>query len=142
VRLCLRRLGLAGVSCVASSLGASVALQSLFTTTIERATRAELGAALTRLAALIVSSEDGPVLSAPLPDPRYDTPFGGRYWQVELMETGQIARSRSLWDFVIDAPTADDEVHHQPGPEGRHLILRTRLLEIESEGSGKRYLVT
>lgn len=138
----LRMMGLAVVWVFASLLAASVALQYLFSTNIERTTREELGAALTRLAALIVSSEDGPVLSAPLPDPRYDTPFGGRYWQVELMETGQIARSRSLWDFVIDAPTADDEVHHQPGPEDRHLILRTRLLEIESEGSGKRYLVT
>lgn len=33
-------------------------------------------------------------------------------------------------------------MHHQPGPDGRHLILRTRLLEIESEGGRNSYLVS
>lgn len=102
----LRLMGLAVLWVFASLLAAGLALQYLFSINIERTTREELDAALTRLAAVIVSLPDGPALSVPLPDPRYDTPFGGRYWQIELVETGQIARSRSLWDFVIDAPRA------------------------------------
>ena len=135
-------MGLAVVWVCTSLLAAGLSLQYLFSVNIERTTREELDAALTRLAAVLVSSPGGPALSAPLPDPRYDTPFGGRYWQVELLRTGQLARSRSLWDFVIDAPMSDDEVHHQPGPDDTHLILRTRLLEIESDNDREKYLVT
>ena len=135
-------MGLAVVWVLASLLAAGLALQYLFSNNIERATREDLDAALTRLAALIVPSTDEPSLSAPLPDPRYDTPFGGRYWQLEQVETGKIARSRSLWDFVIDAPRTDDLVHHQQGPDGSHLILRTRQLEIEDDGEARTYLVT
>ena len=137
----LRMMGLALLWVVASLLAAGVALQYLFSVNIERSAREDMDAALTRLAAIIVSSEV-PSLSTPLPDPRYATPFGGRYWQIEALETGQIARSRSLWDFVLDAPQADDAVHHQTGPDGRHLILLTRQFEIERDGATRTFLVT
>lgn len=135
-------MGSAVVWVVVSLLAAGIALQYLFSVNIERSTREDLDAALMRLAAVIVLSEGEPSLSAPLPDPRYATPFGGRYWQVEAVGTGLLARSRSLWDFVIDTPDADDAVHYQPGPDGRQLILRTRQLEIEGEGATQAYLVT
>ena len=137
----LRMMGLALLWVVASLLAAGVALQYLFSVNIERSAREDMDAALTRLAAIIVPSEV-PSLSTPLPDPRYATPFGGRYWQIEALETGQIARSRSLWDFVLDAPQADDAVHHQTGPDGRHLILLTRQFEIERDGATRTFLVT
>ena len=135
-------MGLAVIWVVASLLAAGLALQYLFAVNIERSARQDMDAALMRLAALIVPSDDVPSLSAALPDPRYATPFGGRYWQVEDVDSGKIVRSRSLWDFVIDAPANDEAVQHQPGPEGRHLILRTRQLEIEGEGGPRTYLVT
>ena len=134
-------MGLALLWVVASLLAAGVALQYLFSVNIERSAREDMDAALTRLAAIIVPT-DIPSLSTPLPDPRYATPFGGRYWQIEALETGQIARSRSLWDFVLDAPQADDAVHHQTGPDGRHLILLTRQFEIERDGATRTFLVT
>ena len=137
----LRMMGLALLWVVASLLAAGVALQYLFSVNIERSAREDMDAALTRLAAIIVPT-DIPSLSTPLPDPRYATPFGGRYWQIEALETGQIARSRSLWDFVLDAPQADDAVHHQTGPDGRHLILLTRQFEIERDGATRTFLVT
>jgi signal transduction histidine kinase len=135
-------MGLAVIWVLVSLLAAGLALQYLFGINIERTTRQDLDAALTRLAAVIMPSTQVPSLDAPLPDPRYATPFGGRYWQIEALDTGEIARSRSLWDFVITAPTADDALHHQPGPDGRHLILLTRRLEINTEAGTRPYLVT
>ncbi|MFZ1427476.1 MAG: sensor histidine kinase [Geminicoccaceae bacterium] len=52
-------------------------------------------------------------LSAEPSDPRFQTPYGGRYWQVE--PTGQLPlRSRSLWDQALtleDAPPAPGKLH-------------------------------
>lgn len=135
-------MGLAVIWVVVSLFAAGFALQYLFSVNIERSAREDMDAALTRLAAVIVPTTETPSLSTPLPDPRYATPFGGRYWQVEALDTGQITRSRSLWDFVIEAPSADHVVHHQPGPDGRHLILLTRQFEIEGPEGFRTYLVT
>lgn len=135
-------MGLAVVWVVASLLAAGLALQYLFSINIEQSSREDMEAALTRLAAVIVPVPGMPSLSAPLPDPRYATPFGGRYWQIEALDTGQTARSRSLWDFVIAAPDDDGAVHHQPGPDGRHLIVLTRRFDIEGESGVRHYLVT
>jgi signal transduction histidine kinase len=135
-------MGLAVVWVAVSLIAAGIALQYLFSINIERSTREDMDAALKRLAAVIVPSSDMPFLSSPLPDPRYSTPFGGRYWQIEALDTGQIARSRSLWDFVVHAPTADDVVYHQAGPDGRQLILLTRRLEITTDTGVRPYRVT
>jgi len=135
-------MGLAVIWVVASLIAAGLALQYLFSINIERTTRQDLEAALSRLAAVIVPTTTIPSLSVPLPDPRYATPFGGRYWQVEALDNGEIARSRSLWDFVIDAPASDNAVHYDTGPDNRHLILLTRRLEIEGEEGSRAYLVT
>lgn len=137
----LRMMGLAVIWVVASLLAAGLALQYLFSVNIERSTREDMDAALRRIAAVIVPSADGPTLTSPLPDPRYSTPFGGRYWQIEALDTQTIARSRSLWDFVIE-PATDEAVYHQPGPEGRQLILMTRQLEVASDAGPIRYRVT
>jgi signal transduction histidine kinase len=135
-------MGLAVIWVAASLVAAGIALHYLFGINIERSTREEMDAALTRLAAVIVSSLDGPHLSAPLPDPRYSTPFGGRYWQIEALDTGVILRSRSLWDFVIDASTGGDGLYNGPGPDDRQLIVLTRKLEVASEAGPQEYLVT
>jgi hypothetical protein len=101
-------MGLAVIWVVASLFAAGVALQYLFSVNIERTAREDMDAALTRLAAVITPETETPSLSTPLPDPRYATPFGGRYWQIEALDTGQVARSRSLWDFVIETPGLDE----------------------------------
>ncbi|MGB3339565.1 MAG: HAMP domain-containing sensor histidine kinase [Devosia sp.] len=138
----LRMMGLAVIWVVASMFAAGFALQYLFTVNIERSAREDMDAALTRLAAVIVPASETPSLSSPLPDPRYETPFGGRYWQIEALDTGQVTRSRSLWDFVLEAPIADDAIHHDAGPDGRHLILLTRQLQIEGPEGFRTFLVT
>lgn len=138
----LRMMGLAVIWVLASLLAAGFALQYLFSINIERAAREDMDAAITRLAAVIVPSSETPSLSSQLPDPRYATPFGGRYWQIEALDNGQVARSRSLWDFVLETSGADEVIHHEVGPEGRHLILLTRQLQIEGPSGFRTYLVT
>lgn len=135
-------MGLAVIWVVVSLLGAGLALQYLFSINIERSTREDMDATLKRLAAIIVPSTTVPSLSSPLPDPRYSTPFGGRYWQIQALDTGLIARSRSLWDFVVEAPAANDTIYYEPGPDGRQLILQTRRLEIATDIGSRAYRVT
>lgn len=135
-------MGLAIIWVAVSMCAAGLALQYLFSVNIERSTRQDLDATINRIAAVIVPSADGPILNTPLPDPRYATPFGGRYWQIETLSSDQIVRSRSLWDFVFSAPSADDGVHHGLGPDGRHVIMMTRKLQIEGPDGPTEYLVT
>lgn len=135
-------MGLAVIWVVVSLFAAGIALQYLFSVNIERSAREDMDAALTRLAAVIVPTTETPSLSTPLPDPRYATPFGGRYWQIEALDTGRVARSRSLWDFVLEVPNADEVIHHEVGPEGRHLILLTRQFQIEGPGGFRTYRAT
>lgn len=127
---------------VASILAAGIALQYLFSVNIERSTRQDLDAAIGRLAAVIVPLSDIPSISTPLPDPRYATPFGGHYWQILALDNGEIARSRSLWDYVLETPDTGNEIHHGMGPDGRSLIMLTRRLEIDTASGPRDYLVT
>ena len=135
-------MGLAVIWVVVSLIAAGLALQYLFSINIERTSRQDMEATLSRLAAVIVPTTTTPSLSVPLPDPRYATPFGGRYWQIQALDNGAIARSRSLWDFVIEAPAGDNAVHYDTGPDNRRLILLSRRLEIEGEDGSRVYLVT
>ena len=80
-------------------LVAGFAIGALFATNVEQRVRQDLLASFTRLAALIDEDAVEPQLSAPLTDPRYDTPFSGLYWQIVDEASGAIGRSRSLWDW-------------------------------------------
>ncbi|MHA6297417.1 sensor histidine kinase [Devosia sp. CAU 1758] len=112
-----------------SLAAAAIILQYLFTTTLERSVREDLEAAMTRLIALIDLETSDLALTAPMPDPRYDTPLGGRYWQIENTHTGEMLRSRSLWDTVIPATAGDADGHqHFAGDQDLHLIYITRFI--------------
>ncbi|WP_172121890.1 MULTISPECIES: HAMP domain-containing sensor histidine kinase [unclassified Devosia] len=141
----LRMMGLALIWVVLSLLGAALALQFLFTLNIERTARAEMAAALNRLAAEIVPEVATPAIGTPLPDPLYSTPFSGRYWQIEALDNGGVTRSKSLWDFVLPTPpvaTGGELLHHAEGPEQQPLILLTRRLELETSTGERPFLVT
>ncbi len=140
--LSLRLMGLATLWVMLSLVGAAFVLQYLFTINVEQSTRQNLSAALTRVAASIVPESSKPVLSTPLPDPRYATPLGGRYWQVEALDRGEITRSRSLWDIELSSNGEDGEISHQMLPDDRQLILLSRRLEIESTQGMRSFLVT
>ena len=137
-----RLMGLATVWVVLSLVGAAFVLQYLFTINVEQGTRDNLSAALTRLAASIEPEEAVPALSAPLPDPRYATPLGGRYWQIQALDNGEITRSRSLWDVVLAIEPAQEGMSHVELPDGRHLVLMTRKLDVEGEQGVRSFLAT
>ena len=138
-------MGLALIWVVLSLFGAALALQYLFTLNIERTAHTGMAAALNLLVAEIEPDQATPTIATPLPDPLYSTPFSGRYWQIEALDTGEITRSRSLWDFVLPTPqlaTGGEMMHHVEGPEAQPLILLTRRLELETARGERPFLVT
>lgn len=129
----LRLMGLAVLMVVGSLVLSGFALHALFVANLERNVRSDLDAALSRLVALIDPNAPEPAILAPMPDPRYETPLGGRYWQIEALDTGRIARSRSLFEQQLDTRRArDGETFHQINNDGLHFILVGRVIEIGS----------
>ena len=82
-----------------------------------------------------VTAEGNVTASTALADPRYQEPYGGRYWRIDLPPVdGQPAaeplRSRSMWDYDFD-PIA------LLGPEGEPLVVAKRDLSIERNGKSQ-----
>ena len=126
-------------------------LASLFRQHITEQLRAELTLHLNQLTAAVNTGPDGRlVVSPPLSDPRLEQPLSGLYWQIDrLDEQGRpaavgAARSRSLWDQVLEIPAADsaDGIYDIAGPEKHRLTALTRTLEpAETEASPLRLIV-
>lgn len=124
-------MGLAVLMVAGSLVLAGLVLQGLFVTNLERTVRADLDAALSRLVALIDPQKSEPTIRAPLPDPRYETPLGGRYWQIEALDTTEVARSRSLFEQELKASDVPDgETFHHVSAGGLHLIMVSRVITI------------
>lgn len=123
-------MGLSVLWVIGSLAAAAFVLQYLFVTTMERSVRDDLEAAMTRLVALIDLQSADLALTAPMPDPRYDTPLGGRYWQLVDTQTGERISSRSLWDVTLpDDSSADYTLDHYIGTQDLHLIYLSRTIE-------------
>lgn len=99
------RLSCAAALAIAIALGlAAFGLKTIFNREIERRTAVELGQIVAAIAAQVrVGANGAPVLDTPLPDPRFETPYGGLYWQVSNADE-KSERSRSLWDFSLTVP--------------------------------------
>ncbi len=88
---------------------------------------------LLQLAGSISVAGDGTVSAgSALADPRYQEPYGGRYWRIDFAAApGQPApeplRSRSLWDYEFDPA-------NPKGPEGEPLVVARRSLTIDRNG--------
>jgi len=80
---------------------AGVFISASFQASMSAARRDDLQASLDRLIAAIDPATTLLAATEPLPDPRYDTPLGGLYWQVEDKDGGTSTRSRSLWDSTL-----------------------------------------
>jgi signal transduction histidine kinase len=101
----LRLLAGAALWIALALLVAGIAIALLFIASVERDQQRDLTATFNRVVALIDAASNPPRLSQSLADPRFDTPFSGLYWQIEDIEGGEIGRSRSLWDFVVQSGT-------------------------------------
>lgn len=115
---------------IGSLAAAALALQYLFVNSLERDVRRDLEAAMTRVIALIDLDAPTAALTGPLPDPRYETPLGGRYWQLGAVDGDETLRSRSLWDMTIPAWGKPDGLYHFSQASGWHLIFVTRTIEV------------
>lgn len=72
------------------------------------------------IAALGNADGDLEILEGLLPDPAYQRPYSGRYWQVEA-DNGTLAVSRSLFDTLLDHPdvrTGERVFWDGAGPDG------------------------
>lgn len=128
---------------VMSLVATALVLQYLFTVNVERRAREDMEAAISRLAASIVAVADPPALSEAMPDPRYSTPLGGRYWQIEAVDTGSTSRSRSMWDQKIEVPANYEGVFHRTGPNDNQFMLLTRRLQVDGpNGAQRAFIVT
>lgn len=132
------RLFLAGAAAILCALAlAAMGLNLLFARHAERLAIADLEARALTVAALVdprTGATDA--LRRGVPDPTYDLPLSGHYWQVEL--GGKVYRSRSLWDFTFPAAAlqAGDGFRTIPldGPRGEALIAVERRLQAEIAG--------
>lgn len=141
------RLLLGGALWIAVALAASwVFIFASFSSLIEADRRSDLEASLDRIVAEIDPDAPDPVAEGPLRDPRYDTPLSGVYWQVEDLDTGEILRSRSLWDFELPVGETGDgrAVLRQVSLDDRPtLIVLSQTVRIErSSGPARRFQIS
>lgn len=129
-RLSIRlRLILAGVVLVPVALAAAAwGLGLIFDRHITRVALDDLAHRLERLAVSVEPDASGSlVLVDPPADPLYDRSYSGHYWQMTLGDT--VIRSRSLWDYTLPLPAANDQqVLNLPGPQGERLLVLDRAL--------------
>ena len=117
----------------------------LFRANVERATLADMEASLARLVSTMVPGTDPVVPAQPLADPRYATPYGGLYWQIEGPDGDAVARSRSLWDHVLPVgPEGDgaDTLSSIPGPDGQMLAALVRPVSFDTPAGPVGYRIT
>lgn len=124
-------------------LATGIALVVLFVSHVELDLQVELEASLERVAAVIDPDAPDQQLHEPLSDPRYDTPFGGLYWQVDDLTSGTAQRSRSLWDTEIDVPEAKPGgLFTMGGPDGQALAAVSRVVSFDVADGRRSYRVT
>ncbi|MCB1351232.1 MAG: HAMP domain-containing histidine kinase [Rhodobacteraceae bacterium] len=126
------RLVLAGAASVVLLLTvAAVGLGILFERHVERRAVGELSSHIDQLIARLERGPEGSLeMRNPPADPRYQQPFSGHYWQVDLADGVQLG-SRSLWDSPLALPpvartTGPLREYTLKGPEGMPLLVVER----------------
>lgn len=133
------RLVLAGGAAILVALGLSaLGLALLFERHVERVAIADLDGRALALAAMVEPGPAGAVLRDTAPDPLYDQPFSGRYWQITL--GGAVQRSRSLWDVTLAPgrpapPPGGRQVLALDGPQGAALLTVDHALTVDGGGA-------
>jgi signal transduction histidine kinase len=140
-RSLLFRLGSAAALLIALALAlAAFGLRTIFNAEIERRSAVELTQIVKAVAAQVrIDAKGVPVLDAPLPDPRFEEPYGGLYWQVSKQDgtrDGRRSRSRSLWDFVLtvpdERPEGERRVVDLDGPNNSRLLAVVQDVSVAS----------
>ncbi len=133
----LRLFVAAAISIAIALFLTGLALIRLFETQVRERVVTGLENDLLQLAGSITVADDGTVSAAgSLADPRYEEPYGGRYWRIEFVPLAgqppqEPLRSRSLWDYELDPA-------RPIGPEGEGLVIASRELTIERSGKSQQ----
>ena len=104
-------------------------LAALLAHNIQRSSQERLEAGIDRLVS-VLDAGGGVVTGDMLPDPLYAIPASGAYWQITDLQTGRVERSRSLWDFTLDAPDTGEQpvLSEIEGPADQSLLSLTRTI--------------
>jgi signal transduction histidine kinase len=138
----LRLLAAGAISIVLALTVAGFGLLLLFERHVERRMAAELGSSLNQLVGSVTRTTDGTLeVASPPAEPRFLQPLSGLYWQVTEEGTGNVLRSRSLWDAALtlpsDVPAAGDVHQHTiPGPTGASLLAVERRIALPTRLGG------
>ncbi len=95
---------------------------------------------------LILSArEEEGKLHATLSDARFARPLSGYYWQINSPDGKVLARSRSLWDELLNVPPSPRDgaargLVHLQGPGGKPLFALVQRVSLDA-GTGMRSLV-
>ncbi len=142
-----RRLAAASLLWLVLALGASgILLSEIFRSHAESVLADRLVDDMDHIAAAAEVAPDGTArVVRPLPDSRYDLPYSGRYWQVEI-EGQEPLRSRSLWDYTLPNPPDDlkpGEIHRHrfAGPAGQMLVVAERSIGLDGIDKAVRLVV-
>ncbi|MGE0876730.1 MAG: sensor histidine kinase [Burkholderiales bacterium] len=126
-------------------------LRGLFQEHITQQLQAQLVLQLDNLSASVDWTPGGPTVNSRPADPRLEKPLSGLYWQIDRLgddPQAGVARSRSLWDQVLQLPAASTD---DPAPGHRVLALRdaqghelmavTRTLQLPEDDAPRLRLV-
>ena len=139
----LRLIAMAALWCTVALVVAWVVLSALFADQVRRGFDDRLAALLEGVVAASEweEQEDAsqtpsqtPSLRRPLPDPRFQQPLSGWYWQISD-DSGPLLRSRSLWDGTLPKVDAQDRKDGRifqdiVGPNGLPLRMAVQRLTL------------
>jgi signal transduction histidine kinase len=134
------RLVLVGALAIVFVLGLSaLGLGALFGTHVERRATAEMSAQLDRVLSRLDLVQGQIVIAQDPGDARYDLPYSGYYWEIEVGP--QNLRSRSLWDWVLEPsesppPEGGIAVERVAGPQDQTLLVVTRAVVLPQRLGG------
>jgi signal transduction histidine kinase len=123
---------------LALALGGAT-LSWLFEREVERRVVYDLTQHLRTLAAQVRIDNNTPVLDAEPADPRFNEPYSGLYWQIDIPALARL-RSRSLWDFNLSlskaGATTKPSVEISTTQKGLELISVRRRVTLQSSDGG------
>lgn len=131
--LAFRLFAAAALWITAALAGGGVMISTLFRDSVERGFDARLSLHLDSLIAVSELNDSGQVvLLRGLPDPRFDLPYSGWYWQISDSRGNALLRSRSLWDQVLDVPAPESKGQTQTieAPAPNRGTLRYRVIDV------------
>lgn len=139
----MRLLALSGVTIAVALALAWLALTVIFERHIRLRLEEELIGDTYALIANLQWENGELVLGAQLPDPRFERPLGGLYWQIDRDGGDDSLRSRSLWDATLpETGQMLPASYAAPGPEGRPLFLHAAGFSLATPDGEQKLKVT